>query len=200
MRVLTTLLAVLLFAAPAAAFDLNTEGPAPDRVLGDPDAPVTLVEYSSLTCPHCANFHADTLPALKEEYIDTGKVRLVYRDYPLDRLALAGSVTAHCAAGDDDAAYFAMMEALFASQAQWAQSEDPLKAIAGTARLAGLSQADFEACLADEALARAIVERMVAARDAHGIESTPTFVIGGERINGNMPIEVFAEKIEARLK
>ncbi len=164
-----------------------------DRVMGRADAPVTIIEYSSFTCGYCASFHTDTLPELKQRFIDTGMARLVFRDFPLDGLALRAGMLARCA---EDEQYFSFIDALFASQRQWLMEADPVAALGRIARMVGMSPAAVEACLADEALADRLLALRLEAQDRYGIDSTPTFVINGEVIPGLLPIETFAELIQ----
>lgn len=164
-----------------------------DRVLGDAEAPVTLVEYASFTCGHCARFHAQTLPALKETYVDSGVVRLVFRDFPLDGLALRASMLVHCAA---PAQYFTLVEVLFATQEQWVSAPDPLQALGNIGRQAGISEADFQACMANDMLADQILRRAREAEERYGVDSTPSFVINGETLIGNHPFDRFEAAIE----
>ncbi|HET6518369.1 MAG TPA: DsbA family protein, partial [Geminicoccaceae bacterium] len=151
-----------------------------------PDAPVTVIEYASLTCSHCAAFHNETLPALKERYIDTGKVRLVYRDFPLDQRALDAAAVAHCA---DPADYFTFLGVLFKNQASWANAQDHIPALVMLAKLGGLPEERVRACLADQALLDGILRERLTGQDEHDVRSTPSFVIGGETHAGNRPIE-----------
>lgn len=167
-----------------------------DRVLGDTDAPVTMIEYSSLTCPHCAAFHADTLPALKERFIDTGQVKLVYRDFPLDESALNAAVVAHCAGPDR---YFAFLEAMFSSQQRWARAADPREALIQLAGLGGLSRETVEACLNDDAMVDAVLQSRLSGQENYDVRSTPTFVIDGTIVSGNRSVDEFATVIEAAL-
>jgi protein-disulfide isomerase len=168
-------------------------GALPDMVLGDPDAPVTIVEYASMTCPHCANFHNDTLPALKEKYIDTGKVRLILREFPFDPRAEAGFMLARCA----DDKYFAMVDVLFKQQNSWAGVENARDALLQIARLAGFSQESFEACLTNQELLDDI--RAVRQRGAEdfGVQSTPTFFINGQKYPGAMSVEQMSAIIDS---
>ena len=146
---------------PAGTVDmakLLEPGPLPDMVLGKPDAPVAIVEYASMTCPHCAHFHATTLPALKEKYIDTGKAKLILREFPFDPRAEAGFMLARCS--NDN--YFAMVDVLFKQQPSWVAVEDAKSALLQIAKLAGFSQESFEKCLTDQKLlndVRAVRER-----------------------------------------
>jgi protein-disulfide isomerase len=177
----------------AAAGDWDPEITPFDKVLGAQDAPVTVIEYSSFTCGHCAAFHIETLPALKERYIDTGVLRLVFRDFPLDGLALRAGMLARCAPEDQ---YFSMVQVLFANQRQWATAADPVAALMSIGRLAGLSGETIQACLENEALADQIVALRLQGEQKYDIDATPTFIIGGEKVAGNLPLEDFAEQIE----
>lgn len=183
MKRFASLFAALLiaFTGPAlaqSAEDLATKEYT-ERVMGDPDAPVTILEYSSLTCSHCAAFHANVLPQVKEQYIDTGKAKLVFRDFPLDPLAAAAALVARCVPEDN---YFPFLETLFASQQQWSRSPDPLKALQGYARLSGLSAEGLEACLNNEALFQQINTVKEQGAAEYGITGTPTLIVDGEKL------------------
>jgi protein-disulfide isomerase len=172
---------------------LLTPPPLGDRALGNAEAPVTIVEYASATCPHCANFHNDTFPALKEEFIDTGKIRFVFREFPFDDLALAAFMLARCAPEDK---YFPMLDVLFEQQQNWTRS-NPRDELFKIARLAGFTEVSFDACLKDTDVAKGIIDgRSQAAKD-FGVNSTPTFYINGKLLGGNQPIEKFREMIAA---
>ncbi len=150
---------------------------ASDHVLGKADAPVTIIEYASLTCGHCGAFHTQILPELKKKYIDTGKVKLVFRDFPLDRAAAQGAMLAECAGNDR---YFAVLDTLFSTQASWAVSKDPAADLGKLLRLGGMGEPEIKACLANEKL----LESLLAERqggEALGVTSTPTLFIGGEK-------------------
>jgi protein-disulfide isomerase len=165
-----------------------------EHVLGDPDAPITIIEYSSLTCPHCASFHNDTLPKLKEEWIETGKAKLVYRHYPLDRLALAGALVANCFEGDR---FFAVMDMMFAQQRQWTRSDNPGEALQRLASQAGMDNETFNQCISDQQEAKKILDRQQAGRDLAKVQSTPTFLIDGEKLEGAKPYAEFEQALEA---
>jgi protein-disulfide isomerase len=175
--------------------ELLAEGALPEKAYGNADAPVTIVEYASMTCSHCATFHVNTLPALKEKYIDTGKVRLIMREFPFDPRAEAGFMLARCA----DDKYFPMIEVLFKQQDAWARVQDARTALLQIARLAGFSQESFEACLTDQAL----LENVRAVRDRgekqFGVDSTPTFFIDGKKYPGAMSIGEFSAIIDPLL-
>ena len=173
---------------PASATgETAPRGPALEEMaLGRDGAPVTIVEYASLSCPHCATFHEETLPALREKYIDTGKVRLVFREFPLERTALWASIIARCAGAKR---YFAFIDVFFEKQQSWYSAEDPFEALARIARLGGLSARDVEACREDEALGDYILQTRLDGERDHGIDSTPSFVIDGKTYRGVLTLE-----------
>ena len=183
--------------APAAwAHHSATASPDREMVLGAADAPITMIEYSSLTCPHCAKFHVETLPAIKTNYIDSGKARLVYRDFPLNKAALQAAALAHCAGPDR---YFQFLDVLFRSQQSWAMTDDPVSALVRIGRMGGLKGDQIEACLNDKALIdRILASRVEGARD-FDVASTPTFIINGENLVGALPYEQFEEVFERLL-
>ncbi len=191
------ILTLLLAAPPAAAGITTLEDAVAEKVMGRDDAPVTMIEYSSLACPHCATFHRDSLPKIKEVYIDTGKVRLIYRDFPLGGLALAAAMLARCAGSER---YFGFIEVLFRRQAQWSRSDNPRRELARVARFGGISQKDFDACLVNQPLMTDIRERAADAERKFGIDSTPTFIIEGTKVLGALPFEDFREIIEKALE
>ena len=174
----------LMGSASASAADVA------ERSKGDPEAPVTMIEYASLTCPHCASFHTEILPGIEERYIDTGKVRLIMRDFPLDQVALAASVIAHCA-GEER--YFQFIDALFTSQEQWARASDPAEALLQLAQLGGLPKEEARACLDDQAMGEAVLQMRLDAQEAFEIRSTPSFVINGTLYTGSRSVDDFAE-------
>ena len=163
--------------------------PAPadmEMALGRDDAPVTIIEYASLSCPHCAKFHEETLPALREKYIDTGKVRLVFREFPLERTAFLASIIARCAG---EKRYFAFIDVFFKKQRAWYSADDPFEALLQIARLGGLSTKDVRACTEDEALGDGILQTRLDAEQKHGIHSTPSFIIDGKTHLGALTLQ-----------
>jgi len=156
-----------------------------DHVLGDPNAPITLIEYASLTCPHCAHFSVAVLPELKKKWIDTGKVKLVYRDFPLDQIAAKAAQIAECAGKDR---YFGVIDLIFAGQQTWATAADPIAELAKPLRIAGLGEAEIKACLANEAMSNAVIADYKSG-EALGVNSTPTLIINGQLYPGARSVE-----------
>ena len=166
---------------------------ADDMSMGDPKAKVTMIEYASLTCPHCASFHNETLPELKKKYIDTGKVRLIFRDFPLDQMALQASILAHCA-GQERGPLF--LSAFFQNQDRWAVADDPAAALRQLAKLGGLSDERIDACLADQELGDSILKMRLDGEQQHSIQSTPSFLINDQLHAGNLGAEGFSEILD----
>ena len=165
--------------------DLMAEPPLPDVWFGSKDAPVTIIEYASMTCTHCAAFHAETWPTLKSKYIDAGKVRFVLREFPLDPLATAGFMLGRCVGLDKRNA---VIDLLFDQQKNWAFVDKPLDALAATVRQAGISQADFETCLKDLKLYEQINQGRDIAANKFKVNATPTFYINGTKKSGEMNV------------
>jgi protein-disulfide isomerase len=169
---------------------------ADDHAIGQPNAPITVIEYASLTCPHCAHFANDVLPAIKKEFIVTGKVRLIYRDFPLDRLALDASMIARCSG---PLRYFSVIESLFAAQESWAGAKDPIAALTTIAESHGMSAKDVQACLADKSVGDAVLKQRLDGDKAFHIKGTPTIIIGGDEYGGALSIESFRAIVAQKL-
>ncbi len=180
----------------ALAEEVDLAAALAPRIEGDPNAKLTMIEYSSLTCPHCAAFHAETLPKIREAYIATGKLRLEARDFPLDQYALRAAAMARCAS---ESRYFALMDMLFKQQSKWARAADPIGAIKQIGRLAGISGERADACMSNEALLDGILKIRLTGQQDHEVSSTPTFVIGKEKVVGAQPFEAFQKAIEPQL-
>jgi protein-disulfide isomerase len=186
-------------AAPAASAEEIARARAigdDDFTLGTADAQVTVIEYASLTCPHCANFHVEQLPRIKAEYIDTGKVRMAFRDFPLDQAALAAAMVARCAGKDRHAA---MLGLFFTRQQAWGGAADPITAMARLAALAGMGEADVQACLKKPDIEKAVLDQRLLAEKVFDIEATPTFIINGVKHSGNITFDEFKKKVDPLL-
>ncbi|MGE4371436.1 MAG: DsbA family protein [Xanthobacter sp.] len=175
--------------APAAT-------PLSTHALGNPDAPVTIVEYASLTCSHCADFHNEIFPKLKAKYIDTGKVYFIFREMPFDPVATAGFMLARCMPEDK---YFPTVGALFETQRSWAFGNDPAAGLRTVAKQAGMSDAAFEKCLTDNELAAKVQASSSYASKELEVRGTPTFFVNGKRVNGAIGMEAWDKELEPLL-
>ena len=182
-----------------SAADVAKPGSMPDMALGPANAPVTITEYASMTCPHCAAFTEKVFPKIKSEYIDTNKIRFVFREFPLDIKAAAGSMLARCIAKDDAGKYFAVVDMLFRQQESWVL-KNTTETLTRIGKQAGLSQQQVEDCLKDQALLDKIAADQKYASEVLKVDSTPTFFVNGERIKGETSIEEFEKKINPLLK
>jgi protein-disulfide isomerase len=190
-----------LSSEPAAAqsggvADLLVPPALGDRTLGKDDAPVTVIEYASMTCPHCASFHANAYPELKKRYIDTGKVRFIFREFPLDPTAAGASMLARCADKDK---FFPLIETLFQQQQTWAVQK-PIPPLMAIAKQAGFSEQSFNACLSNQKMLDDMQAEMKRASERFGVRSTPTIFVNGQIVRDGSTFENLAKVIDAQLK
>lgn len=187
-------------AQPALAVEqakLMADTGLPELAIGPADAKVTVVEYASMTCPHCARFHNDIYPQVKEKYVDTGKVRFIFREFPLDNLAAAASMLARCSG---EGKTLPMISVLFSKIEDWAFVRDkPVPALFELAKQAGFTKESFETCLKDQSLLDKILAQRKKASEEFGVTSTPTFFINGEKLEGGPTLEAFSKAIDPLL-
>jgi protein-disulfide isomerase len=176
--------------------DLAKAGPDGDIVLGSEKAPVTVIEYASMTCPHCAHFSTTTLPELQKRYIDNGKVRFIFREFPFDALAAAGFMLARCAGKDK---FMPVVETLFAKQSEW-MVQKPVPPLMGIAKQFGFTQESFDKCLANQQVLDGIQDVRDRAAEKLGVNSTPTFFVNGKKLVGDQSIDALTKEIEPYLK
>lgn len=169
-------------AAPAEEARAGRDIPLGDIVLGSPDAPITVIEYASMTCSHCADFHKFAFKRLKENYVDTGKVRFVFREFPLDAYALQAAVLARCL-GEDQ--YFEMVDTLFDEQLDWVTSKDISRSLRRYANEKGLSDDEYDSCQENQTLLKRLAARRIEGRETYGVRATPSLVIDGELYEGS---------------
>jgi protein-disulfide isomerase len=189
------------FAQAVSQADLMQPGALDDMVLGKADAPVTVVEYASTTCPHCAHFYATTYPEFKKRYIDSGKVRYIYREFVLNQLDAAAVLLLRCTDKDK---YFPLLEALFQKQNDWVVAK-PIAPLLALAKQAGFTEESFNACLdtARNEKSKALMDKIEAGNQAaqkFGVNSTPTFFVNGKKLSGDMSIEDMAKEIDSLIK
>lgn len=177
-------LSSLIFTAPSMAADAAKPASGPvyrEYVEGNPKAKVVVIEYASLTCPHCAHFAKEDYPKLKKDYIDTGKIKFVFRDFPLDQLAMGAALLARCAPNDRGKT---MVEMMFKNQNEWMNAEDRLKVLRGYAQLSGMSEADVDACLKNDGILKELNDVREKAMSLYKVKSTPTFFVGETQVEG----------------
>lgn len=188
-------------AAPGAAFGAPAHPAASsnplaikksDRILGKPNAPVTIIEYASLSCPHCGAFANEMLPTIEKDWIDSGKARLILRDFPLDKAALEAAMIARCAPPNR---FYDFVHAFFASQPQWVLSRDPRAALIRMAKLGGMDTKTVDQCLANKTLEKEVLESRLVAAKQLGVDATPTFFINGKKFTGEPPDAAAFEKL-----
>jgi len=189
-------LAGIALAQTVSAAELEQAGPLGDVVVGKADAPVTIIEYASMTCSHCATFHNTTYPVLKQKYIDTGKVRYILREFPLDPLAAGAFMLARCAGNDK---YYPMVEMLFQKQKEWVV-QNPIPPLLALAKQAGFTQESFESCLKDQKILEAIESVRTHGAEKLGVNSTPTFFINGKVFRGSLTPDELDKQLQPLLK
>ena len=195
-HVLSGLIAAPLATTPLSALAQATAPATGDIVLGDPDAPLTVIEYASFTCPHCMRFHVNTWPRIKKEYVDTGKIKFILREVYFDKYGLWVSMTARCGG---EKGFYAMSDTFLKQQSSWTNAPDIGQAIQQIGRRAGLSQEQLNACLSDTDYAKELLAAYQKNAADDGIRSTPSFIINGELHSGNMSFEAFAKLLDAVL-
>jgi protein-disulfide isomerase len=163
-----------------------------DRVLGQPGAPITIIEYASLSCPHCAHFAKEVLPKLKEKWIDTGKAKLILRAFPLDEPALRAAMVAQCAPPDR---YYPLVEMFFETQDKWVLAKDARAALGRLALLAGIGKKEFDSCVDNKALEDAVTQSRLTASTQLGVNATPTFFINGKKFEGEPSFEAMDQML-----
>ena len=182
-------------ATSAAGSPAVPQGPIPgprleglDFVMGHPDAPVTVIEYASMTCPHCQRLHVEVLPRIKAEYVDTGRVRWVFRDFPLDRMALNAHMLARCAGPDR---FFAYLDVFFGQLQNWTAGtpDQMMQSLRRLARLGGMSEPQMDQCLADQGVQAAVLNQTMIGEREHRVQATPTLVIAGNVHRGGMSFD-----------
>jgi protein-disulfide isomerase len=195
------------YAAPAKsqqAKDISPEelmrpGPLPEQALGATDAPVTIIEYASMSCGHCAEFHRTIYPKLKADYIDTNKIRFIFREFPLDIKAAAGAMLARCVGKDDPKKYHAVVDLLFATQNDWVL-KDTSEQLRRLSKQTGMSDEAFNACLGNQSMLDAIKQGQDQAHEKFKVDSTPTFFVNGTKLKGGATYEDFKKLIDPNLK
>jgi protein-disulfide isomerase len=178
-------------ASPERTAQLAVAGPLGDMALGDPKAPNVIIEYASMTCPHCQRWHSDVYPLLKAKYIDAGKVYFIFRDFPLDPLATSAIMVAHCVPDR----FFPLVDLMFDQQASWAYVQDPKSALQNLVKQAGIGQDQFNTCLTNQSLLDGVQAVQDRASKTFGVGATPTFFINGVKVEGEQPLDAIEKRL-----
>lgn len=165
-----------------------------DRILGNAEAPITIVEYASFTCPHCATLATQVLPQIKKDWVETGKAKLIFRDFPLDRLAYEAALLSRAVAAER---YYAFIDILFSQQEKWATAKDPRAALGQLAKLAGLGSAEIDAAFGNQAVGDAILAQRLEASEKLGVDSTPTLFVNGVKLTDHSTVDAVAKVLSA---
>ena len=198
MKIIIKLISVLiLYFQVNSSFSNESENILPKRILGNPEATIVIEEYASLSCGHCANFHNESLPEIQEKYIDTGKVKLIFNDFPLDMSAMIGSMVAQCM---NDQQFFPVINRLFKRQIEWVQSENIYKGLYKVLKPLGIEEKKILSCLENTELNKKrwdyLLESRKIAMDIKKVEATPTFFVNGKIIEGKFDINTLNEIIK----
>jgi protein-disulfide isomerase len=177
---------------PPTPEELLRPGPLGERALGSPNAPVTVIEYASLTCPHCRDFHANVFPRVKRDYIDTGKVRYIVREFPIGRTAASAAIANRCAPEEK---YFSLLDAFLSRQAEWVSQDVRPDAIYSVAKSSGMSRETFDKCLSNQTIIEGLIEVKQRGRQ-FGVIGTPTFFVNGRKAQGAVTYEEIKALIE----
>ena len=167
-----------------------------EKKIGDEEASITIVEFASLTCGHCAKFHNEVFPKIKEEYIDTGKIEFTYRDFPLDKFALKASVIARCSGNDR---FFSFLKVLYKKQKDWTSTQDPFKSLLKIAKLGGLKNDEIKVCVGNKSIEDGILKQRLSSSKKYDIKATPTIYINNEKYDGDLTFEALKLKIDSLL-
>ncbi|MCX8500282.1 MAG: DsbA family protein [Alphaproteobacteria bacterium] len=190
-------LALLVFSPAVRAAAVGEEPQDAGRVVGNPKAPITVVEYASMTCPHCAEFSTKVMPKFKAEWVDTGKAKWIFRDYPLDGAALKAAVVIRCAPADR---FYNFVAAFFTNQANWARASDPTVSLTRLAKLGGLGEERIKACFSSKKLEDAVLQQQLDGKNRFGVNSTPTIYINGNQSKGFSRWEEFEAELKSAAK
>lgn len=194
MKILTNILLLLIIICPVSVFSEDTTKPLPGRTLGDETAQIVIEEYASMSCGHCASFHNNNLDKIKKEFIDTGKAKLIFYDFPLDRGAMIGSMITQCM---NDKQFFPVLNRLFQKQTEWTQSDNILESINTVLNPLGLDKNRIFSCLEENEENQNRWESLLAGRkyaiDIKGVEATPTFFVNEKKVEGKFDIKKLKE-------
>tara|TARA_B100000035_G_scaffold156567_1_gene133349 strand:+ start:1582 stop:2223 length:642 start_codon:yes stop_codon:yes gene_type:complete len=196
LKIFHFLILFLLISHKAESRIVDTIEALQEKKIGDKEASITIVEFASLTCGHCAKFHNEVFPKIKKEYIDTGKIEFTYRDFPLDKFALKASVIARCSGNDR---FFSFLKVLYKKQKDWTSTQDPFKSLLKIAKLGGLKNDEIKVCVGNKSIEDGILKQRLSSSKKYDIKATPTIYINNEKYDGDLTFEALKLKIDSLL-
>ena len=184
------------FAGPVSANIVDTIEALEEKSLGKPDAPIKMIEFASLTCGHCARFHNEVMPTIKEKYINNGKIFFTYKDFPLDKFALKASIISRCSGNKN---YFSFLDVFYKKQSSWTRSQDPFKSLLKIAKIGGLKDEEIKVCVGNKSIEDGLLKDRLQSSKKYDITATPTIYLNGKKYTGDLTLEALELKINSLL-
>ena len=184
------------YAEPVSANIVDTIEALEEKSLGTPDAPIKMIEFASLTCGHCARFHNEVMPTIKEKYINNGKIFFTYKDFPLDKFALKASIISRCSGNKN---YFSFLDVFYKKQSSWTRSQDPFKSLLKIAKIGGLKDEEIKVCVGNKSIEDGLLKDRLQSSKKYDITATPTIYLNGKKYTGDLTLEALELKINALL-
>ena len=183
-------------AEPVSANIVDTIEALEEKSLGKPDAPIKMIEFASLTCGHCARFHNEVMPTIKEKYINNGKIFFTYKDFPLDKFALKASIISRCSGNKN---YFSFLDVFYKKQSSWTRSQDPFKSLLRIAKIGGLKDEEIKVCVGNKSIEDGLLKDRLQSSKKYDITATPTIYLNGKKYTGDLTLEALELKINSLL-
>ena len=184
------------YAEPVSANIVDTIEALEEKSLGTPDAPIKMIEFASLTCGHCARFHNEVMPTIKEKYINNGKIFFTYKDFPLDKFALKASIISRCSGNRN---YFSFLDVFYKKQSSWTRSQDPFKSLLKIAKIGGLKDEEIKVCVGNKSIEDGLLKDRLQSSKKYDITATPTIYLNGKKYTGDLTLEALELKINSLL-
>ena len=186
----------LFFVELVSANIVDTIEALEEKSIGKPDAPIKMIEFASLTCGHCARFHNEVMPAIKEKYINNGKIFFIYKDFPLDKFALKASIISRCSGNKN---YFSFLDVFYKKQSSWTKSQDPFKSLLKIAKIGGLKDEEVKVCVGNKSIEDGLLKDRLQSSKKYDITATPTIYLNGKKYTGDLTLEALELKINSLL-
>lgn len=184
------------YAEPVSANIVDTIEALEEKSLGKPNAPIKMIEFASLTCGHCARFHNEVMPTIKEKYINNGKIFFTYKDFPLDKFALKASIISRCSGNKN---YFSFLDVFYKKQSSWTRSQDPFKSLLKIAKIGGLKDEEIKVCVGNKSIEDGLLKDRLQSSKKYDITATPTIYLNGKKYTGDLTLEALELKINSLL-